>query len=77
MEGGHQRLDRADVVADVACVATDILVAALLALIAIGTAHTAGAGYVLAHQSGKSSRWAIVRTVAALALMALAVNIAR
>jgi hypothetical protein len=58
-------------------VTVNMPVAALLALIAVATAHTAGAGYVLAHQSGKSSKWAIVRTLASLALIGLAVNLAR
>ena len=55
----------------------NILVAALVGLVAVGTAHTAGAGYVLAHQTGKSSRWAVVRTIASLALACFALMLAR
>lgn len=54
-----------------------IVIAGVIALIAVGTAHTAGAGYVMAHQSGKSSVWAVVRTLMSLGLVTLALNLAR
>ena len=54
----------------------NLIVAGAVGLISLGTAHTAGAGYVLASQSGKSSRWAVVRTIFSLALAALALRLA-
>lgn len=53
------------------------IVSCVLAMIAIGTAHTAGAGYVLASQSGASDKWPIVRTAIAIALVLLAIYLAR
>jgi hypothetical protein len=54
----------------------NLVVAGALSLISLGAAHTAGAGYVLASQSAKSSRWAIVRTIFSIALAALALRMA-
>jgi hypothetical protein len=54
----------------------NVIVAGVVALLSVGTAHTAGAGYVLASRSAKSSRWAIVRTIFSIALAALAVRLA-
>ena len=52
------------------------LASCAIALIAILTAHTAGAGYVLASQSGGSDKSPIVRTVLSVVLMLLAVRLA-
>lgn len=51
------------------------IVSCVVAIIAIGTAHTAGAGYVLASQSGASDKWSIVRTVISIALVLLAIRL--
>jgi hypothetical protein len=48
-------------------VSTHLIISGILGLIAIGTAHAAGAGYVLA-DNGKSSKWAIVRTIISVVL---------
>jgi hypothetical protein len=53
------------------------IVAGVIVLIAIGTAHVAGAAYVLAEKSGKSSRWAFVRTILSVTLALFAVRLAR
>ena len=52
------------------------IVAVVLVLIAVGTAHVAGAGYVIAEKSGKSSRWAVLRTVLSIAFALLAIRLA-
>ena len=53
------------------------IIAAVLALIAIGTAHAAGAGYVIADRAGKSIRYAVLRTVLSVALVLFAIHLAR
>jgi hypothetical protein len=53
------------------------IIAGVLALIAIGTAHVAGAGYVIAERTGKSSRNAVVRTILSVAFVLLAIRLAR
>ena len=53
------------------------LVSCMVAVIAIGTAHSAGAGYILASKSGGSDEWPIVRTVISIALVLLAIRLAR
>jgi TctA family transporter len=52
-------------------------IAGVVALIAIGTAHIAGAGYVIAEGNGKSNRSAIVRSVISVALVLLAIHLKR
>ena len=52
------------------------IVAGVLALIAIGTAHVAGAGYVIAEKTGKSSRYAVIRTILSVAFVLLAIRLA-
>jgi hypothetical protein len=53
------------------------IIAGVLALIAIGTAHLAGAGYVIAEKTGKSSRFAVVRSILSVAFALLAIRLAR
>ena len=53
------------------------IIAGVLALIAIGTAHLAGAGYVIAERTGKSSRYAVVRTILSVAFVLFAIRLAR
>jgi len=52
------------------------LVAGVVALIAIGTAHVAGAAYVVSEKTGKSSRGAIARTIISVALALFAIRLA-
>ena len=52
-----------------------IIAACILAIIAIITAHGAGGGYVVAAREGRSSKYAIVRSVASILLIGQAILI--
>jgi hypothetical protein len=54
---------------------SSIVVPAGLALIAYFTAHTAGAGYVIAYRDKRSALWPAFRSIASFALLALAIKL--
>jgi len=54
-----------------------LLASILMALIGCGYAHAAGAGYVLASQQGRSNRYSVIRSLAAIVCIGLAVHFAR
>jgi hypothetical protein len=75
--GGKQTLEGCDGPSYPLLVDISPFVAGVVALIAILTAHVAGAGYVVAERAGKSSRHAVVRTIISVALVLLAIHLAR
>ena len=75
--GGKLTLEGGDGPSYPLCVNISPFVAGVIALIAIGTAHVAGAGYVVAERAGKSSRYAVARTIISVALVVLAIYLAR
>ena len=53
---------------------TTVLASCLLAVIGCATAHSAGAGYVVAAREERSSKYAVLRSIISILLIGLAIN---